>query len=173
MQQLPGMEAKRFWRILFVVEEGSTEDSLRRWLKVMHRYAESVTLVSLGDMTAADLIELPADCMVVDGRALDLTGIGMLVTQAGQRSLPSLTLYGGHWQDDDISVLPHAVPGTTLYPYATDDFEHILEEFLHETPPHDYKKEQETAPWLSRPRTISMARIQEAVRQGDLAPPPY
>ncbi len=155
-------EQKKFWRVLFVVDEGSTEQSMGRWLNVIQRYAESITLVSLGDITAADLMELPADALVVDGRAQDLDGIGILVTLAGSRLLPSLTLYGSHWSDDDIGTLRNRVAGTTLYPYAEDDFETTLEDFLHRTEPFDHSKERRERPWVARPRTVTLEQMRVA-----------
>lgn len=138
---------------------------MERWVNVIRRYAESITFVSLGDMTAGDLVELPADCMVVDGRAKDLTGIGMLVAQAGSRLLPSLTLYDERWHDRDIALCRELISGTTLYPYAEDDFEHILEDFLRKTPAHDHTKEWQQQPWLRRPRTVTIDQI-DAARRG-------
>ena len=163
-------ERKKFWRVLFVVEDGSTEESMKRWLNVIRSHTESVIMVSLGDMTAADLIELPADCMVVDGRANDLAGVGMLMTQAGNRLLPSLTLYDERWHERDIMLCRQMIAGTTLYPYAEDDFEHILEDFLHRTPAHDHRKEYEESPWIPRPRSVTIEQIRLAMARTGRGP---
>jgi hypothetical protein len=137
---------------------------MERWVNVIRRYAESITFVSLGDMTAGDLVELPADCMVVDGRAADLTGIGMLTTQASARLLPVLILHGQHWQMDDLHWA-RTNNATTVCPYAEDDFEHILEDFLRRTEPTNHKEEWEQQPWLRRPRTVTVDQV-EAARRG-------
>jgi len=166
------VEGKKFWRVLFMVDRASTMQGMLRWMwiDIINRYSESVTLVSLDDMTAADLIELPADCMIVDGRARDLTGISMLMTQAGQRMLPTLLLYDAHWTPDDIAVARHAIYGATLQPYTNDNFTQVLEDFLQSTPPHDHRKEYAETPWLPRPRSVTLEQIRRAVAETGSGP---
>ncbi len=162
---------KKFRRILFVIDDGSSSYSMRYWLRIMSDYAEDVTLVSLGNSTAADLLELPADCMVIDGRARDLTGIGFLAATAQQRGLRTLAFYAEHWQADDIAAIDSMFQ-TELKVWNASTYKGILRAFLEDVTPTDYEEIMRKRPWEMRPLTASLEQIRVAMQAGESVYPP-
>ncbi len=162
---------KKFRRILFVIDDGASSYSMRFWLQAMNEYAEDVTLVSLGNRFASDLLELPADCMVIDGRASDLVGIGFLAATAQRRGLQTLVFTADHWQPDDIAVL-RGMHQTELKSYKAGTYLGILKAFLEGVAPTDFDEIMRKRPWEMRPLTASLEQIRMAMQQGVSVYPP-
>ncbi len=137
----------------------------------MGEYAEDVTLVSLGNSVATDLLELPADCMVIDGRARDLFGIGLLAATAQRRGLRTLVFSAGHWQADDIAAIS-SMYQTDLKSYNAGTYLGLLKAFLEDVTSTDYEEIMRKRPWEMRPLTVSVEQIRIAMQRGEGVYPP-
>jgi hypothetical protein len=152
----------RFHRILFVVEGEPPQDVLQ----VLKEYADDVTFVDLQNCCALDYLQLFADCMVVDSRIEDFTGVGTVVTTATSRLLRTLVLH-----DDRPGWEAGSISGPQWEPFDPVTVLDTLRDFLDETQPIDYQDLDLRQPWLTRPWTLTMAHIHQARVLG--SHPPY
>lgn len=144
---------KKFRRVLLAYQ-GEVPEA---FVNIIRDFANDITLVDLNNYFALDLLQLPADCLVLDGRSEDLTGIGMLVGTAQIRLLPSLVFCLRSWSPTDVMSLKH--PLTTLVLYSDSDYRIKLKEYLEETNSFPFDEFLIHSPWMMKPWTVSIGEI--------------
>jgi len=149
----------KFRRILFVFEGELPQDVL----EVLKRFANDVTPVDLQNYYGLDYLQLPADCMVVDSRIKDFTGVGMVVTTATRRCLPTLVLH-----DDRPGWEPGCISGPSWVLFDPSTGLDEVRAFLDQVEPLDYENLALRQPWLMQPWTATLAQVKRACALGSV-----
>lgn len=150
---------KKFRRVLLAYQ-GEVPEA---FVNIIKDFANDITLVDLNNYFALDLLQLPADCLVLDGRSEDLMGIGMIVGTAQIRALPSLVFCLRSWSPVDVMGLKH--PLTSLVLYSDSDYRNKLKEYLEETNPFPFDDFLIHSPWMMKPWTVSISEVLRSQEQ--------
>jgi len=103
-------------------------------------YTNEVCYLNLKDWSGRDLLDLPYSCVVMDGRAEDLTGQGMATFHATQffPPRPVLCLYDPERNSDwDIAMMEGGGLPVVMVPYSPEAVEPAITEFMRDPVKYD------------------------------------